>query len=99
MMHELAYGLVRIWHIVPSGIQIALLICMSYTLIAINTCAIAKARYLPTFLTSTVFMVVNFALIQHVASAKTLNEFWGYLVGGVSGDLLGIAISKWWKIV
>jgi hypothetical protein len=81
------------------GIELALLIFVSYTIIAVNTCAIAKAKYLPTFLSSTAFMVVNFFLIQHVAEARTLHEFYGYLIGGVGGDLFGIYISKKWNIV
>ena len=87
------------WSLLPSGVQIALLIFLSYTIVAINTCAIAKARYLPTFLSSVSFMCANFFLIRHVAEAKTREEFLGYLIGGVSGDLAGIAISKWWKII
>ncbi len=82
-----------------AGIELAALIFVSYTIIAVNTCAIAKARYLPTLLSSTAFMVVNFFLIQHVAEARSLNEFFGYLVGGVGGDVFGIYISKKWNIV
>lgn len=76
------------------GTKIAALIFVSYTIIAINTCAIAKARYIPTLISSTAFMCVNFFLIKHVADAKTTSEFIGYLIGGVGGDVFGIYISK-----
>jgi hypothetical protein len=43
-------------------------------------------------------MVVNFFLIQHVAEAKTLSEFVGYCIGGVTGDVCGIWVSTKLKI-
>jgi hypothetical protein len=77
-----------------SAWTIGILIWVTYTLVAINTCAIARAKYLPTILSSLVFMIANFFLIRHVAEAQTSSEFLGYVVGGVSGDLTGIYISK-----
>lgn len=74
------------------AIKIAVLIFVSYTLVAVNTCALAK--YLPTFISSVLFMCANFFLIRHVADAHTTAEFMGYLIGGVGGDLAGIYISK-----
>lgn len=79
-------------------ITLALLIFVSYTLIAINTVAIAKANYQATFISSTVWMMVNFFLIRFVAEATTWREFIGYLIGGVSGDMLGIYICKRLKL-
>lgn len=70
------------------------LIWFTYTVVAINVCAIAQAKYLPTILSSGAFMVANFFLIRHVADAQTLSEFLAYLVGGITGDLTGIYISK-----
>jgi glucose uptake protein GlcU len=75
-------------------LTIGALIWFTYTLIAINTCAIARAQYLPTAVSSLAFMVANFFLIRHVAEAQTTREFVAYLVGGVLGDLSGIYISK-----
>jgi len=77
-----------------SAVTIGALIFCTYTIVAINTCAIARARYLPTALSSIAFMVANFFLIRHVAEAQTTSEFLGYLVGGVLGDLAGIYISQ-----
>lgn len=77
-----------------NGLTIATLIWLTYTIVAINTCAIARAKYLPTALSSLAFMVANFFLIRHVAEAQTTSEFVGYLVGGVTGDLTGIYISQ-----
>jgi uncharacterized membrane protein YjjB (DUF3815 family) len=76
------------------AVQIALLIFFTYTILAVNTIALAKSKYVPTMITATLFMVVNFFLIKHVADAKTIAEFLGYLIGGVSGDMMGIFISK-----
>jgi hypothetical protein len=73
---------------------LATLIWVTYTLVAINTCAIANAKYLPTILSSAAFMVANYYLIRYVASAQTASELLGYLVGGVAGDLTGIYISR-----
>jgi hypothetical protein len=75
-------------------LRIAGLIWFTYTIVAINTCAIARAQYLPTALSSVAFMVANFFLIRHVAEAQTTSEFLGYVVGGLAGDLTGIYISK-----
>jgi hypothetical protein len=75
-------------------LRIAGLIWFTYTIVAINTCAIARARYLPTALSSIAFMVANFFLIRHVAEAQTTSEFLGYVVGGLAGDLTGIYISQ-----
>ena len=80
------------------GIEIALLITLSYSIVAINTIAIAKAKYFPTFCSSLAFMMVNFFLVKHIAEAKSTGEFVGYCIGGVSGDFLGIWISKRFKI-
>jgi hypothetical protein len=77
-----------------SALTIGLLIWLTYTIVAINTCAIANAKYLPTIASSLAFMVANFFLIRHVAAAQTSSEFLAYVVGGVSGDLTGIYISK-----
>jgi hypothetical protein len=82
-----------------AGLVLASLIFLSYSIIAVNTCAIAKARYLPTFISSTAFMCVNFFLIRHIAEARSWREFIGYLIGGVSGDLFGIYLSKKWNII
>ena len=75
-------------------VTIGVLIWVTYTLVAINTCAIARAKYVPTVCSSVAFLVANFFLIRHVADAQTHSEFLAYLVGGVSGDLTGIYISK-----
>jgi hypothetical protein len=77
-----------------NSLQIAGLFWFTYTLVAINTCAIARAQYLPTALSSVAFMVANFFLIRHVATAQTTSEFLAYLVGGLAGDLTGIYISQ-----
>ena len=77
-----------------AALEIAGLIFVSYTLISINTCAMAKGRYLPTVVSNVLFMMVNFFLIQHIASAHSALEFGGYLVGGSLGDLAGIYLSR-----
>lgn len=69
-------------------------IMISYSLIAVNTIAVARTRYLATFLSSTLFMGVNFYVVKHIAAAQTRTEFVCYCIGGVLGDLLGIFISK-----
>ena len=80
------------------GPTIAVLICLSYSIVAVNTIAIAKTKYLPTFVSSLAFMIVNFFLIKHIAEAKSTEEFIGYCVGGVGGDFLGIWIAKKFNI-
>ena len=77
-----------------NALTIGILIWFTYTLVAINVCAIARAQYLPTILSSGAFMIANFFLIRHVAEAQTLSEFIAYLLGGMTGDLTGIYISK-----
>lgn len=81
-----------------SAVRIALAIAFSYTIVAVNTIALAKAKYLPTFISGLLFMAVNFFLIKQVAQAQTMREFLGYCVGGVAGDFLGIWISKRFNI-
>jgi len=77
---------------------VGLLICLSYSIVAVNTIAIAKRRYLATGISSLGFMVVNFFLIRHVAEARSVNEFAAYCIGGVCGDFLGIWLSKRFNI-
>lgn len=77
-----------------AGLQIGLLIFSSYGLLAFNTRAIAHCRYPSIIVSATLFMCVNFFLIRHVAEAATVAEFVGYLVGGVSGDVIGAYMSK-----
>lgn len=76
------------------GVLIGLLICLSYSIVAVNTIAISKKKYLATGISSILFMMVNFFLIKHIAEAKSTSEFIGYCIGGVSGDFLGIWISR-----
>jgi hypothetical protein len=76
------------------AVTIAVLIFLSYTTVAVNTIALSKARYVPTFISGTLFVCVNFFLIKHVAEAASWTEFIGYLIGGVCGDAAGIYISK-----
>lgn len=76
------------------ALLLGLSIMLSYTLIGVNTIAVARTRYLATFISSTMFMGVNFYVIKHVADAHTPGEFACYCIGGVCGDLLAIFISK-----
>lgn len=77
-----------------AAFNIGVLIFLSYTIVAVNTIAMAKQKYLPTFVSGAMFMCVNFFLIKHVAEAASATEFFGYLIGGVCGDAAGIYISK-----
>jgi hypothetical protein len=74
--------------------EIAVLITLSYSIVAVNTIAISKRKYRATFFSSLLFMIVNFFLVKHIAEAQSVSEFFGYCVGGVSGDFLGIWISE-----
>ena len=81
-----------------TAILLGLSIAVSYCIVAVNTIAITKRKYLPTFISSTLFMMVNFYIIKHVADAQTTREFIGYIIGGVVGDFLGIWVSKQFNI-
>jgi hypothetical protein len=72
---------------------LGVLIFISYTIIAINTRAIAKAQYGGALLSGGLFMCVNFALTRYIVEAKTWTEFLSYLIGGMAGDCVGIYLS------
>lgn len=77
---------------------LGLSILLCYTIPAVNTIAQARLKYVATFVSASLFMAVNFFVLKHVADATTVGEFIGYCVGGVGGDLLGIYISKRFRI-
>lgn len=77
-----------------AALIIGLLTFFTYTILAINTAAIAKHNYRGAFVTCMLFMIVNFFFLRHVAEANSMIEFIGYMVGGLGGDMMGIYISK-----
>lgn len=77
-----------------SALVLGVSIMVVYAVLAVNTISIARRRYLATFLSSSLFMMVNYSLVKHIAAAQTRADFVCYCVGGVLGDFLGIYISK-----
>ena len=75
------------------AVEIAVLICLSYSIVAVNTIAIAKRNYRATGISSVLWLIVNFYVVKHIAEANSTRELIGYVIGGVSGDFLGIFIS------
>ncbi len=51
-------------NIMLKAIEIAAPICLSYSIVAVNTISMTKQKYLPTFISSSLFMVVNYFLIN-----------------------------------
>jgi len=76
------------------AVEIAVLICLSYSIVAINTIAISKRNYRWTGVSSVLWLIVNFFVVKHIAEANSARELVGYVLGGVSGDFLGIFISN-----
>lgn len=79
--------------------SLALLIFLSYSIVAINTRALAIRHYVLAGISGAAFMIVNYFLIQSIAEAKSTSELVYYTVGGVAGDMFGIYLTgyleKW----
>ena len=70
------------------------LMTVQYALVAINTRMVAQGRYGGTAVSDALIAVLGFALIQHVAAADTLYAQAGYVLGGVTGGVLGVWLSR-----
>lgn len=73
---------------------LAILIFVSYTIVAANTVAIAHKQYGRTAVSSILFMLVNFYVTKHIVEANSTYELILYVIGGTAGDMAGIWVSK-----
>lgn len=66
-----------------------------YLIISTNILFLSRGKVLETMISDAVGGLVNFGLIQHVASAKGRWATAGYVIGGAIGSGLSIPIMKW----
>lgn len=70
------------------------LMFVNYGLLCINTRMIARGSYLGTALSDTAIAVLAFTLIRSVASTDALIAQVGYVLGGVSGAMAGLWLTR-----
>jgi hypothetical protein len=66
----------------------------AYLLITINFRAVAHSNYGWTAGTDLAFAGFNFWLIKRIAKSESTIAWVGYTLGGVTGSLLGIFVTK-----
>lgn len=76
------------------AIQLFLLQFVSFFIIVANTRAYTQGRYLWTAVTDMAFGLINFTIVQKVATARTWPQRLGYASGGMVGALVGIYLTK-----
>lgn len=69
----------------------------NYTVAVLNIRAASHAKIWLTGLTDLVFCVVNFYLIQKVATAHSPYEMLCYGVGGALGAMFAVWLTKHWN--
>jgi hypothetical protein len=69
----------------------------AYLLITLNYRAIAHGSYAWTATTEVLFTGFNFGLIRRIAKSETKTAWAGYVLGGVTGSMLGIFTSNYLK--
>jgi hypothetical protein len=69
---------------------------LTFIIAVINIRAAARGLIKTTMATDFVFCVVNFLLIQKVATAGTAFEMLAYALGGSSGAGLAILLTRRW---
>jgi hypothetical protein len=74
---------------------LAVLVFLSYSIIAVNTAAIAQKHYLRAGGSCVMFMLVGFFVTKHIVEAKTTYELVLYIIGWTAGDMTGIFITNY----
>jgi hypothetical protein len=70
------------------------LMCLNYGLNTISFRMIARGSYVGTATADALIAALGFWMIQEVAHSQTWLAFAGYVLGGVSGSLLGLWITR-----
>lgn len=76
---------------------LGLLLWVHYTLLSVNTRAVAQGRYIATGITNAVIALCGFTLFKLITEASTPMGVLGYTIGGVIGGATGIWITRHWK--
>lgn len=81
------------------SIKGAALICavqiVAFAILCINIRAVAQADYLTTAVSDGLVAAINFFVIKRIAQTGDSTSQWiGYIVGSVTGSMVGIYISK-----
>lgn len=71
-----------------------LLMFVNYGLLCVNYRMVARGSYWGTATTDAAIAILGFTLVQRVAVASTLTAQVGYVLGGVSGSMLGLWLSR-----
>ena len=73
------------------------LMFVNFTIQAINIRAVAQERWVYIAVTDAAILIANFTMIQQVAKATTrLEQVW-YTIGGTTGALFGVWVSRHWS--
>lgn len=67
---------------------------LNYGLVVVNTRMIARGSYRGTALSDAAIAILGFTLIRHVAETDALTAMAGYVMGGVSGSMLGLWLTR-----
>lgn len=70
------------------------LMFVNYGLLCVNYRMVARGSYWGTAATDAAIAALGFTLVQRVAVASTLTAQAGYILGGVSGSMLGLRLTR-----
>ena len=70
------------------------MMCLNYCLNTISFRMIARGSYLGTGATDAVIAAFGFWMIQEVSHTQTWLAFAGYVLGGTTGSILGLWLTR-----
>jgi len=70
--------------------------CVAYLVLVTNLRAISALQYVPALGTEMLYLVIQWTMLKKVVGATSKWEQAGYVLGGASGTLLSMWLTRSW---
>jgi hypothetical protein len=84
-----------IWPIISAALVFFTLNCLNYFILTVDFRATSLAIYSWSAASNYVAAVLGFYIIKRIANPGHWLDVQGYAIGGVVGNILGIAFTQW----